>query len=336
MNRQDIQKVDAHTHLFYDRDFLLPLLKQWRMKAVVINITGKKAFQEPMQQRWAAMVEMQRAHPNRIALCTTFDPEPIAEPDFAEKTVEELRRHVQQGAAMVKVWKDIGLELKDRDGSYVQIDDSRFQPIWDYLAEAGVPLLAHIAEPKAAWQPLDERTPHYKYYRDHPQYHFYHQPEAPRWETIIQARDRWIERNPALTIVGAHLGSMAHDVGEVAQRLDRYPNFYVDTAERFADLVIQESDAVRAFFMRFQDRILYGTDVIFEHAATDMSEAQQQSQQRAYQALLESHWHYLTGTEEMEMTDNKFIEPVHVQPLNLPRQVVEKVYMKNAERLIDW
>jgi predicted TIM-barrel fold metal-dependent hydrolase len=330
MEQQDIPKIDAHAHLFYDRDFLLPLLEQWNMRAMVINITGRDALEEPMPKRWRAMLDIHKAHPERIALCTTFDPAPIGEPEFAERTIDELRRNVEQGAVMVKVWKDIGLEVKNPDGSYVQIDDPRFQPIWDYLIEAGVPVVAHIAEPRASWQPLDERSPHYAYYRDNPKYHFYKHPEAPSWETVIGARDRWVEQNPDLTIIGAHLGSMAYDIDEVARRFDRYPNFHVDTAERFGDLAAQPSDRVREFFIRYQDRILYGTDVIIQRASADA--AAKKEEKVDYQERIENDWKYLTGNEVFETTYQKFVNPVQVQSLHLPRDVLEKIYSQNAMR----
>lgn len=331
--RNDIERIDFHTHIFYERPFMLPLMEEWRMKAGVINITGKKIFDEPMDQRWRAMLALGEQYPDRFFLCTSFDPEPIDEPGFAQDVIAALREDLERGAVMVKVWKDIGLDVQDRSGAYVMIDDDRFRPIWDFLAERGVPVLAHIAEPRAAWLPLDRKSPHYAYYSTHPQYHLYTQPDAPSWESLIDARDRWVERNPGLTIIGAHLGSTEHDVAAVAERLDRYPNFYVDTAERFGDLIIQPSDAVRAFFIKYADRILYGTDVIWDRPASAVTAAEQEKEEASYRALLETHWNYLAGSETTRIAD-KLIEPLDVEGLNLPRPVLEAVYAGNARRLL--
>lgn len=335
MNPSDLPKIDAHTHLFYDRNALVPLLDRWNLSAVVINITGRDFFEQPMDARWAAMCALKAAHPGRFTLCTTFDPRGIEQEGFARKTIQTLERHLREGAEIVKVWKDVGLDVREASGAYVQVDDPRFQPIWEFLAERGVPVIAHIAEPKAAWQPLDEGSPHYTFYRDHPKYHFHGRSGVPAWEEVIAARDRWLARNPDLTVIGAHLGSMAHDLDEVARRLDRFPNFYVDTAERFADLVIQPTGRVRDFFLRHADRILYGTDAIVARPAGALSEEEAAGEVASYEALLRSHWAYLASDDALQISDNKFLKPVETRALNLPREVIEKVYFENAIRLLD-
>jgi len=224
---------------------------------------------------------------------------------------------------------------RDRSGSYVQIDDPRFQPIWDFLAAERIPVLAHIGEPRAAWLPLDPNNPHYDYYSRNPQYHAYNHPEMPRWETMVEARDRWLARNPNLTVVGAHLGSLEYDVDELAQRLDRFPNFHVDTAERFGDLVIQPIGKVRDFFIRYQDRILYGTDLGTGRPVSELSPAQLETEHRALiEKRFQVTWDYLTGADSLdfERTGTPFRR--RTAGLRLPREVVEKVYHRNAERVL--
>lgn len=326
----DCPRIDAHTHVFHDRSYLEGLMDDWRLRVVVINITGAQMFAQPMDARWAAMCALKDRYPERVALCTTFDPAGVAEHGFAERTVRKLAADLDRGATMVKVWKDVGLEVQD-GSRYVQVDDERFQPVWDFLTERGVPVLAHIAEPRAAWLPLDPASPHYRYYRDHPAYHLHRQDDVPAWEEVVAARDRWVEKNPSLTVVGAHLGSMAHDVRLVAERLDRYPNLYVDTAERFGDLVTQPSDRVRAFFTDYADRILYGTDVIVDRPS--VSEAEACDERDAYDALLRTHEDYLAGHGMIEVQD-KLVEPVRVEALNLDAAVLRQVVHDNADGLV--
>lgn len=332
MNIQSLPKVDAHTHLFYDQGSLAELLAAWHLQAVVVNITGEGLFEAPMAQRWQAMQDLKKAHPRRFALCASFDPAEVVAHGTAERAVTHLQHRLQQGASLVKVWKDVGLSVRDDEGRYVQIDDARFQPIWDFLAGAGVPVLVHVAEPRAAWEPLDRQSPHYRYYRDHPEHHLYQRDEVPSWERIIAARDRWLERNPDLTVVGAHFGSMAHDVDLVAERLERYPNFYVDTAERFGDLVVQPSGKVRRFLTRYADRVLYGTDVIAERPAGAVAEPERRRQHEAYADLLAQHARYFAGGGTVEVQD-KLVEPVRIEALGLPDDVLAQVYGQNARRL---
>lgn len=333
MQQQVLRKFDAHTHLFHDRDYLRALLEAWRLSVAVINITGEEMFEAPMEARWEAMVALHEAYPDQVALCTSFNPKPAHEAGFAERVVAQLGEDLRRGACMVKVWKNIGLEVRGRDGEFIQIDDPCFQPVWDFLVEKNIPVLAHIGEPRAAWQPLDPKSPHYRYYHDHPAYHLYQRDGVPSWEAIMAARDRWLARNSGLTVIGAHLGSMAYDVQEAARRLDAYPNFYVDTAERFGDLARQPSETVRAFFTAYPDRILYGTDVIAERPAEAVSAAECRQEEAQYRALLASHWAYLSGEGAVEMQD-KLPEPARVEALHLPRPVLEKIYFDNAARLL--
>ena len=161
---------------------------------------------------------------------------------------------------MVKVWKNFGMVTKNESGSFIQIDDQRLQPIRDFLVQAKIPVMSHIAEPKEAWLPLNPNVTHYGYYTNHPHYRAYNFPEMPTYETIIEGRNLWIAKNPNLQIMCAHLVSMPHDVDMVAERLDQFPNIVVKMGTRFRDLVRQDSRTVQAFFEKYQDRILFGSD----------------------------------------------------------------------------
>src|SRR5690606_29788376 len=132
----------------------------------------------------------------------------------------------EDGAVMTKIWKEIGLELKSPSGEFVLPDDPLFDPIYAHLARPGKPLLAHLAEPLEAWLPLDTAGVHYSYYSRNPEWHLYQRPEFPSHAALIASRDRIMEKHPDLVVIGAHLGSLEHDVDEVAARLDRYPNFH--------------------------------------------------------------------------------------------------------------
>jgi predicted TIM-barrel fold metal-dependent hydrolase len=204
----------------------------------------------------------------------------------------------------------------------VQIDHPRFQPIWDFLADQGIPVLAHIAEPLAAWQPLREDDPHFWYYSNNPRYHAYQHAEIPRHETIIAARDRWLARNPRLTVVAMHLASLEHDVGEVAKRLDAYPNLSVETAARINDLAMQPSDRVRAFMIRYQDRVMWGTD--FGEGAVS---------REGLERSFGQHWRYYAGADTVTLGNPRGWHRT-VRGLALPRDVLEKFAHGNAERVL--
>jgi predicted TIM-barrel fold metal-dependent hydrolase len=316
-----LPKIDVHAHYRTDAPELVPTLAEWHARAVLVNVTGGD---RQIDEKWRDFLALRAAHPDRFAVVATFDPFRIGEPDFVPSTIASLRDAIAAGAKGVKVWKDIGMEVKDADGRYVQIDDPRFQPIWDFLAERHVPVMAHIGEPLAAWQPLSEASPHYWYYSHNPQYHAYAHPEIPRHETIIAARDRWLARNPRLTVVGMHLASLEYDVDEVAKRLDAYPNLSVETAARIYDLAMQPSAKVRAFMIRYQDRIMWGTD--FGEGSTTRA-----GLGRAF----DQQWRYYATADTVTLGS---AEGWHrtVQGLGLPRAVLEKFAHGNAEKAVSW
>lgn len=333
LRQGDLPKIDFHTHYYYDRDYLVPILEDWNMRAMSVDVFTEE--DAPSREDWKAMKALRDAHSERFLLCTAFDASKIDEPDFAENVIAQLKQDIEDGAVMVKVWKNVGMVIKDESGEYIQIDDPRFQPIWDFMAEEDIPLLTHIGEPRAAWEPLDEESPHYTYYKNNPEYHNYNNDEVPSWETIMEARDRFLEKNPDLTVIGAHLGSLAYDVDEVSKRLDKYPNFYVEPAERFGDLAIQPSENVREFILEYQDRFLYGTDLRARPAARKLSDDELQEEREGIEKRLEVHWQYLTSADSLTFvrTNSSFTTPT--RGLNLPQDVIEKVYFENAAQLLD-
>jgi predicted TIM-barrel fold metal-dependent hydrolase len=316
---RSIPKVDVHAHYRTDHPDLVPSLAAWNARAVLVNVTGGD---RKIDEKWRDFQALRAAHPDRFFVVTTFDPFRYDEPDFAANVIEKLRADIAAGAKAVKVWKDIGMEVKDARGRYVQIDDAKFQPVWDFLAAQHIPVMAHIGEPLAAWRPLSEESPHFWYYTNNPQYHAYRHPEIPRHEEIIAARDRWLARNPRLTVVAMHLASLEYDVDEVAKRLDAYPNLYVETAARINDLAMQPSEKVRAFMIRYQDRVMWGTD--FGEGSVSRA---------GLEASFDQHWRYYAGADTVMLGSAKGWHRT-VRGLALPRGVLEKFAHLNAERVL--
>ena len=140
-------------------------------------------------------------------------------------------------------------------------DDPVFGPVLDNIVAHHKTVVAHFAEPDSCWRPLDPASPDYSYYKQHPEEHAYRHPEWPTKLAILAARDHLLQLHPTLRVVGAHLGSMEVDVDQIAERFDHYPNFAVDTAARIPYLMRQSPEKVRAFLIKYQDRVLYGTDL---------------------------------------------------------------------------
>ncbi len=194
-------------------------------------------------RRAEAMAEQQQAKygRQRFPFASTFDLTRRDDPDYVDQVKRWLDASFEKGAVMVKIWKEVGMEIKDRQGRFILPDDPLFDPVYAFLTERNKPLLAHLAEPLEAWLPLDPQGVHYGYYSKNPEWHLYGRAGFPSHAEIVASRDRILERHPRLTVIGAHLGSLEHDVDELARRLDRYPNFYVDCSARTVDLTRQPS-----------------------------------------------------------------------------------------------
>ena len=215
-------------------------------------------------KRMEAMAEQQQARYGkaRFRFASTFDLTRRDDPDYADQVERWLDASFDKGALMVKIWKEVGMEIKDRQGRFVLADDPLFDPLYAFLTERGKPLLAHLAEPREAWLPLDPQSVHYGYYSKNPEWHLYGRAGFPSHDATSSPRGTGIlERHPRASPSSAPTwAAWSTTSTELARRFDRYPNFYVDCSARTADLTRQPPDKVRAFLVRYQDRVLYGLD----------------------------------------------------------------------------
>jgi predicted TIM-barrel fold metal-dependent hydrolase len=276
----------------------------------------------PLDSQLAVSDSIFHLFPENFAFFGTFSVDNYGNTGFTEETIEYIKKCLQSGAKGIKVWKNIGMVLKNRDGNFVMVDDAVFRPVFNYLEENNIPVLGHLGEPKDCWLPFDRMTDpsNVKYYKNNPQYHMFTHPEVPTYEQQIQARDNLLIRHPDLDFIGAHLGSLEWSLDELAKRLDRFPQLQVDLAARMYYLQFHSAvdrEKVRNFIMRYQDRILYATDyVVYDQAGTDFSLIAE----NLYKGWL-AQWTFLATDSAGE-----------ARGLKLPKEVIDKIYYKNAER----
>jgi hypothetical protein len=194
----NLQRIDAHVHVFAPDPGYAAFLERNNLRVLNICVLDKheKGFEQGVEPQHRAAREVFKISNGRAAWCSSFDDGGFERPGFAHATESALEKTFREGAVAVKIYKDIGMELKSRDGKYVMPDNLAFAPVLDFIAGKGRTLFAHIAEPSAAWRPLDPNSPHYGYYRANPDWHMYQHPEHPRKETILAARDRMLKRTP--------------------------------------------------------------------------------------------------------------------------------------------
>ena len=321
-----VRKFDSHTHVnAVDTTGLLAQAQRDGFEILSINV-DYPAF-NPMEQQYRTTLALRQRQPQRLEFAATFSMEGWGSPGWSARVAGHLEDAVAHGARAVKVWKNIGMSFRDSNGKLVMLDDPGFDPVWRKIEELGVPVIGHLGEPRNCWLPLDEMTTENDrgYFREHPEYYMYLHPQMPSYEEQIAARNRFLDRAPRqLRFVGAHLASLEWSVDELARFLDKYPRAVVDLAARMTNVQAQSSEhhaAVREFFIRYQDRILYATDLTQSADGAPAEIAQEAA--RVWRA----DWKYLATGETQHVEDLRR----EVRGLSLPRAVIDKIYYANAQ-----
>jgi len=321
-----VQKIDVHMHLHSDQPGFVQHARREKFKLLTINTDYADFPSLDEQQRVAA--QLLQAFPADVAFAVSFPVDQSDQPGWLEQTEARISRGMQRGAVGVKIWKNVGMDLRSADGRLVMVDDARFEPLFRYLAEMRIPLLGHQGEPKNCWLPLEEMTVENdrEYFKAHPQYHMALHPEMPSYEQQMAARDRMLEHQPGLQFIGMHLASLEWDVDRLAQFLDRFPTAMVDLAARVGQLQDQSNrdrERVRRFFIRYQDRVMYGSDL-----SQDAKQPGAEFAKEAH-AVWRQHWRYFNTDSTMKVAELSHT----VRGLALPKSVVDKLYRLNAQRI---
>ena len=321
-----IEKIDLHFHMGAADLELLTNANEDRFRFLNIVVDSQGPLM--LRQRHKTAFILHQVRPDRVAVASAFSMEGWDEPDWVANTLQHLDETFEKGAVAIKVWKNIGMVHRNQAGKLVMIDDPQFDPIFRHLTDKGIVVIGHLGEPKNCWLPLTEMTVNNdrSYFESNPQYHMHLHPELPSYEDQIAARDRMLDKHPKLRFIGAHLGSLEWSVDRLGQFLDRYPNAMADTAARMGQLQHQSNqdhEKVRDFLIKYQDRIVYGTD---HSTSPDLSSGVGYATTR--KAWL-SHWRYF-NTEDLQ-TVPELNSPV--KGLGLPKGVVQKLYQLNAKRM---
>ncbi|MEQ8220645.1 MAG: amidohydrolase family protein [Arenibacter sp.] len=316
-------RFDAHVHFNTLNESFLNYGIENEMRFLSI-VTETDSFPS-IQDQLLTILKIKKIYPGQIDFATTFSCKDWGGSDWLSKSLDNIDRSMNLGAVGVKVWKNIGMSLKDDKGNYVMIDHPSFEPIFQFLEDNNILLLGHNGEPKNCWLPTKDMTVESDkaYFMAHPEYHMFHHPEIPNYEAQLGARNNLLKRHPNLRFVGLHLASQEWDTNEVAAFLDQFPNAMVDLAERICHLQYQTIDhwkKIYDFFITYQDRIIYGSDIIVDNSLPDDVLIRHMNER--YQ----NHIKYFTENEWMTVrkVNGRF------KGLGLPVSVVDKIYSANA------
>lgn len=318
-----LHPIDVHVHVFKTDPAFQSMLERLNLKLMNILVSDDTLpYRKQLQPQIDDALKLIRSSQGHVAFCTTFDPYKFDSPSFTADSIKQIDRDFSDGAIAVKIWKNVGMEIKDGKGNYVFSDNPKFEPIYKEIEQHGKTLMSHQAEPNVAWGPPDPADPSWSYYQENPQWFVGGKQGFPSKETILAARDRVLEQNPELRVVGVHLGSMEKSLDDIAKRLEKYPNFAIDTAARMEYLMLMPHDQVRNFLIKYQDRVLYGTDLDLL-ADANVSEAL-----KDWQSTYARDWKFL-ATDKTIVLHGK-----EVHGLNLPGDVLTKIFRDNAKHWV--
>lgn len=323
---KNVKKIDAHVHILTADPSFINQSREDNFRLLTINTDAPsiRPFEEQME---IAIQHLKNFKDSSIAYAATFSVKNWNDSNWENQTIAYLKDCFSKGAIAVKIWKNVGMDLRDKNGKLVMIDNPRFDTILNFLTNNHIPLIGHLGEPKNCWEPLDKMTVNdYKhYYKANPQYYMYLHPGITTYEDQINARDHMLEKHRDLRFIGAHLASLEWSLDELAKRFDEFPNMAVDMAERVSHFKLDamtDWKKTRDFFIKYQDRLIYGTDIIVDDK-TDPAEMKK----HAHDVRME-HWKFFT-TDAMQRSPSVDGE---YKGLKLPREIIDKIYFKNARK----
>lgn len=236
---------------------------------------------------------------------------------FPEWAAGRLRIQKERGAEGLKIWKCFGLQVHDEQGCLVKVDDSRLDVIWNTAAELNLPVVIHVADPVAFFNPLDEYNERFEELHAHPDWHF-PSPPFPPFGNIVEDFYNLVHAHPHTTFIGAHVGCYAENLTWVGKMLDECPNYFVDISARIGELGRQPY-AARRFFIKYANRILFGLDM-----GPDI-----ESYRISYRFLESEDEYFNYNPGEIPLQGRWFIYGIH-----LPKSVLEKIYFRNAQSVL--
>ncbi|MBK9171250.1 MAG: amidohydrolase family protein [Bryobacterales bacterium] len=303
--------VDAHNH--QNRctgdclDRLVAEMDKLNLR-LMVNLSG--GYGDNLRRNLAAQ---KQRFPDRFAIFANLDFNGLDEPGYARRVAAQLESDIRAGAQGLKFFKNFGMDLKDSSGKRIQVDDPRFDEAFEVCGRLGVPILIHVAEPKQFFEPHDKHNERWLELKQFPGRA--RPPDRyPSWETMMSELYRRVERHPKTRFINAHLGWLGGDLGELGRLLDKYPNMYTEVAAVLAELGRQPRFA-RQWFIRYQDRVLFGKDTWAP------------SEYYVYFRVFETADEYFDYYRKRHAFWKMY-------GLDLPDEVLKKLYYKNALRII--
>jgi len=303
--------IDVHSHHWrmgtMDLSGLISDMDKMNM-AVMVNLSGGNG-----DRLKEMMMNVEAHYPNRFIVFASVDFNGIGENGWSEKAVQQLALDVQNGAKGLKIYKSLGFSITDNKGNRVPVDDPRIDPIWVKCGELNIPVLIHSADPEPFWRPHDQYNERWLELKERPR-RKRSDTDPASWEQIIQEQHNVFRKHSNTKFINAHLGWYGNDLAKFSELLDEMPNMYSGIGAVLAELGRQPRNA-RVFLIKYQDRIMFGKD------------SWAPEEYPVYFRVLETTDEYFDYYRKRHAFWKMY-------GLDLPDEVLKKLYFKNAIQII--
>jgi predicted TIM-barrel fold metal-dependent hydrolase len=331
----DIPRFDVHTHI---EPGALPraveLLGRHHIVEMV-NLSGGSPGGDGLEET----IEEARRVGHTVVFVNPDFREIRRGPGYGARMAAKIKQAKALGARGIKIAKGLGLGYVDAHGQLVPVDDKGLDPVFEIAGKLGMPIAIHTGDPKAFWLPPTPANERWDELMVHPKWSFYGAPVS--WQQLYDQFERRVARHPKTTFIGVHFGNDPEDPDNVARMLDKHKNLYVDTAARVPEIgrvdARHDAQKMRAFFERYQDRILFGTDCGVGTDERDLmlgSTGATPPGPADVERFFESTWRWFETGDKDIPTPTPIQGRWNVDGIALPRALLEKVYHGNAERLL--
>ena len=324
-------RADVHTHV---DERLLPVVFQILGRVGVeriVNLSGGTAGEE-LQRSLA----LSRRYGGRVLTCVNVTWDHAASPGFGVRMAGDLEAAVSMGASCLKVPKGLGLGIRLPGEGFLAVDDVRLAPLWDAAGRLRIPVLIHVGDPAAFWLPVTPQNERYDELVIHPAWSFA-DPRYPARGVLLHQFEALLARHRATTFVGVHFGNDPEDIAATDARMVAHPNLWIDTAARVPEIGRGRPERLRAFFVKHQDRVLFGTDLGVTGGGVMLGSGDgTEPGWPEITRFFDLHWRFFEGAEQAIPHPTPIQGRWAVNAIALPPEVLRKFYLVNAVRLFRW
>ncbi len=303
--------IDVHSHHWQmDKQDLNQLMREMDSlnMGIVVNLSGRGG------EALKAMVDnvKKQGYEKRIAFFTNISFNGLDDADWQTNTLKQIEFDVKTGAVGLKIFKNLGMDVKDSKDKRVPIDDPRLDPIWAKCGELGIPVLIHSADPKQFWEPFDSTNERWLELKTHSRR--LRTASEVQWEQIMKEQHSMFKKHPKTKFIAAHMSWHANDLDMLGKLFEAMPNMYVEIGAVIAELGRQPRQALK-FFTKYQDRVMFGKDSYVPN------------EYPTYFRVLESNDEYFPYYKRYHAFWRMY-------GLALPDDILKKLYYKNALKVI--